>query len=300
MLVLSPSLSGGLVKLSKTGQTSENFLSPHFFVNFAQTKINMERTIYFRVSTENQSYERQMFRMTEYFKRMGMSMEGVNIISEKITSHTTFRQRKLYPILKNAKEGDIIYVCQLDRLGRTMVDILELVDFAVKKGIILLTIDNGYQLENKTAMGKLYLGMVSAMAEAERELRAERCQAGVDSATAELKLKGARVTRRGTIQTHWGNKKGVDLTPAVMASARVRTDEAIKWRESSIAVKTARRKKAEGWTLSQIVNELHQLYDDNKPSDPNTPNPYGTVTGKKPPKGTVSKWLRELNPLTLT
>lgn len=121
----------------------------------------MARTIYIRVSTGKQTYDRQLLEMNRYFERMGMSMDDVKIISEKITSHTEFKERLIYPILKKAKEGDIIYVCQLDRLGRTMIDILELVTYAVNKGVILLTIDNGYQLENRTAMGKLYLGMKS-------------------------------------------------------------------------------------------------------------------------------------------
>lgn len=257
----------------------------------------MARYAYFRVSTENQSHERQLYRMTEYFTRMGMGWDDVEIVSEKITSHTQFTQRAIYPVLKNAKEGDIIFVCQLDRLGRTMVDILELVDFAVKRGVVLLTIDNGYQLENKTAMGKLYLGMVSAMAEAERELRAERCQAGTDAAMEELRTKGRRVTRRGTVQTHWGNAGGTEKTKEIMrkareASAVAAQDRAIRWREGSKAVRFALRKRAEGWGVTQIAEELGKLYDD-------SPEVYGTPTGSRPSKGHVSKWIREANPLTL-
>ena len=264
----------------------------------------MARYIYARVSTEAQSHERQMFRMQEYFNRMGMSMDDVQVISEKITSHTDFTQRKLYPILENAKEGDIIYVCQLDRLGRTMVDILELVDYAVRKGVILMTIDNGYQLENKTAMGKLYLGMVSAMAEAERELRAERCQAGIDSAMAELRSNGSRITRRGTKQTHWGNKKGTEEAKRIMriaseASAQKRADDKMAWREQSAAVRFTLRKYAEGWTVTQIADELGKLFDDRAQTRPGEPNTYATPKGCKPQKGTVSRWISEANPLVL-
>lgn len=257
----------------------------------------MARFCYFRVSTEAQSYERQMFRMTEYFNRMGMNMAGVEIISEKITSHTEFTQRKLYPVLKNAKEGDIIYVCQLDRLGRTMVDILELVDYAVKKGVVLLTIDNGYQLENRTAMGKLYLGMVSAMAEAELELRAERCQAGVDSAVTEIKNKGRRITRRGTVQTHWGNKKGTEQTKTICAKAREAAaisaqDSLIKWKEESVAYQWAMEKFAEGWCRNAIIEEFNKL-------NARQPDVFCTRGGTPLSKGVLSRWIRDANPLTL-
>ena len=257
-----------------------------------------KRHIYFRVSTEQQSHERQMFRMTEYFNRMGMSMDGVEVISEKITSHTEFTQRKLYPVLKKAQEGDIIYVCQLDRLGRTMVDILELVDYAVKKGVILITIDNGYQLENKTAMGKLYLGMVSAMAEAERELRAERCQAGVDSAMSDLKKNGQRITRRGTIQEHWGNKKGAEETKRIMAIAREAAakkaqDAMIKWKEESVAYQWTMEKVAEGWSRNAIIDEFNKLHA-------RQPEVFCTRGGTPLSKGVLSKWIREANPLALS
>lgn len=238
-----------------------------------------------------------MFRMQEYFNRMGMSMDDVQVISEKITSHTDFTQRKLYPILENAKEGDIIYVCQLDRLGRTMVDILELVDYAVRKGVILMTIDNGYQLENKTAMGKLYLGMVSAMAEAERELRAERCQAGVDSAMADLRSNGSRTTRRGTKQTHWGNKKGTAATKRIMriardAAAKKATDDKMAWRESSVAYRWVMDKVASGMERKQIIGEFNRL---NKLQ----PEVFCTRGGKPLSHGVLSKWISEANPLAL-
>lgn len=252
----------------------------------------MARYAYIRVSTGKQTYDRQLHDLNKYFDRMGMNWDGVEIVTEKITSHTTFKERQLYPVLQKAQEGDIIYVCQLDRLGRTMVDILELVDYAAKKGIILLTIDNGYQLENKTAMGKLYLGMVSAMAEAERELRAERCQAGIDAAKEELKKNGHRITKRGTIQTHWGNQKGCDMSAAIEARIKAKADAIIAWREQSKAVRYAQRKRSEGWGVSQIADELGKLYDEN-------PEIYGTPTGCKPSKGTVSKWLRESNPIAV-
>lgn len=257
----------------------------------------MARYAYVRVSTQAQSYDRQILKLNEYFDRMGTDKDSITIVSEKITSHTRFTQREIYPILEKASEGDIIYVCQLDRLGRTMVDILELVDYATKKGIILLTIDNGYQLENRTAMGKMYLGILSAMAEAERELRAERCQAGLDAAKEELARKGKRIARcSGRVQTHFGNQKGCDMSKAVEASAIKRVNDAILWLEKSKAVSRARAKRAEGWKIDDIVKDLCELYDD---FEEDGPNPYGTATGCKPTKGTVSKWCREMNPIAI-
>lgn len=255
----------------------------------------MTRSAYIRVSTGKQTYDRQLHDLNKYFERMGMSWDGVEIVSEKITSHTTFKERKIYPILQKAQEGDIIYVCQLDRLGRTMVDILELVDYAVKKGVILLTIDNGYQLENRTAMGKLYLGMVSAMAEAERELRAERCQAGVDASIEELKAKGHRTTKRGTVQTHWGNQKGTDDTKRIMALARQhsaisRQDALIQWREQSVAYQWAIAQIRKGKPRLTVVAEFNELHA-------SQPSVYCTRQGKPLTPAILSKWIAMASPL---
>lgn len=252
----------------------------------------MARICYVRVSTQSQTYDRQMGDFNKYFERMGMSWDGVEIVSEKITSHTRFIERAIYPTLKKASEGDIIYVCQLDRLGRTMVDILELVDYAVKKGVILLTIDNGYQLENKTAMGKLYLGMVSAMAEAERELRAERCQAGMDAALEEIKRNGYRTTKRGTIQTRWGNAKGCDMSAANEASCRAKQDAMILWREQSKGYKWVQAQVMKGKSRALILEEFNELHA----ADPEN---YSTREGKPLSKGVLSKWCREMNPLAV-
>lgn len=252
----------------------------------------MARYAYIRVSTQAQSYDRQILKLKEYFDRMAINQDGITVVEEKITSHTRFTERAIYPTLKKASEGDIIYVCQLDRLGRTMVDILELVDYAVKKGVILLTIDNGYQLENKTAMGKLYLGMVSAMAEAERELRAERCQAGMDAALEEIKRNGYRTTKRGTIQTRWGNAKGCDMSAANEASCRAKQDAMILWREQSKGYNWVRTQLAKGKSRTIILEEFNELHE----TDPEN---YSTREGKPLSKGVLSKWCREMNPLAV-
>lgn len=149
------------------------------------------------------------------------------------------------------------------------------------------------------------LTMMALAASMERSSFAERRQYGIKAAISEIKEKGERTSRiSGKKQTRWGNEKGSAEAKRIMAIARKaaaqkKADEAIMWREGSKAVKFALRKYAEGWSLTQITKELGQLYDDNIPADSDSKNPYGTPTGCKPSKGTVSKWLREANPLVL-
>lgn len=62
--------------------------------------------------------------------------------------------------------------------------------------------------------------------------------------------------------------------------------ESVEWRSTSKAYKRALDKFSQGWTLTQIVEDLSDLYDID-------PDNYCTPKGCKPTKGTVSRWLKE-------
>lgn len=260
---------------------------------------------YIRVSSEKQSYARQLYQFNEYFDRCGIDRNKVQIIEEKITSYTSFRQRAIYPILRNAKEGDIIFACQVDRLGRTVDDLLELVKYADARGVVLQAIKEGMRVTRTTEIGEMMLTMMALAASMERSNFAERRKYGIKAAISEIKKSGERISRSsGKKQKRWGNEKGTDETKRIMAiareaSAQARIDAMITWRSESQAVDYAQLKRAEGWTLTQIVDEIGKLYDGFKPKNEDDKNPWATPTGCKPQKGTVSKWLRESNPLVL-
>lgn len=246
----------------------------------------MKKTAYIRVSTENQSYDRQLHDFHEYFKSHGINPAEVEIVSEKITSHTKFTERKIYKVLKDAQPGDIIYACQLDRFGRSVSDVLALVDFAMEKGVELITLD-GHKLENKTPMGRMVLTMLAAFAEMERTLRAERCQSGTDSAIEEIKKNGYRIARSsGKKQTKWGNEKGCDMSAAYTAAARSHTDRKIAWRENSPAFKWAMDKVSEGMPRKEIIKEFKKLHE-------LQPDVFCTPSGVTLSAGVLSYWIKD-------
>lgn len=90
-----------------------------------------------------------------------------------------------------------------------------------------------------------------------------------------------------------------DLSAANEASCRAKHEAAILWREQSKAVMFARRKRAEGWGITRITEELGQLFDDNATYGREGENPYGTPRGCRPTQGTVSAWCRGMNPLAV-
>lgn len=260
---------------------------------------------YIRVSSEEQSYARQLCQFNEFFKRRGIDASKVKFVEEKITSYTSFRQRAIYPILRSGREGDIIYACQVDRFGRTVDDINQLVDYADAKDIELHAIKDSLRVTRKTTIGKLVLTMMATAAEMERDNFAERRRYGIKAALAEIKENGKRTSRiSGKEQTRWGNEKGTEETKRIMAIAReasaaAKQEAVILWREQSQGVRFAQRKRREGWSIQQIADELGHLFDENTPADSDEKNPYATPNGCKPSKGTVSKWCREMNPIAI-
>lgn len=267
----------------------------------------MKQTAYVRVSTQEQSYDRQRLEFETYFNNRNIDPATVEFVEEKITSHTNFKQRAIYKVLKNAQPGDIVYACQLDRFGRSVQDVLDLVDFAMAQGVELVTLD-GHTIENKTPMGRMILTMLAAFAEMERTLRAERCLSGMEAAKAEIATHGRRTARcSGREQTRFGNEKGTNETKRIMAIAREssiakRMDSAIAWREQSIAVEYVRTERMKGRGIVEITASLGELYDmheKKRDASSDKPNPYATPNGCKPQKGTVSRWCREMNPIAI-
>lgn len=246
----------------------------------------MKQTAYIRVSTQAQSYDRQMFTFQEYFKNRGIDPTSVKYVTEKISSYTSFKDREIYKLLSKSKAGDIVYACQLDRFGRTVQDVLDLVDFAMGKGVELVTLD-GHTIENKTPLGRMMLTLLAAFAEMERTLRAERCQAGLEAMKKEIDENGYRISRcSGRVQTRVGNEKGYDMSAAVTASHIAATERKIAWREKSPAFQWVISKLREGWERKQIIEEFNKMHE-------LQPDVFCTPKGKKLTKGLLSYWISD-------
>lgn len=246
----------------------------------------MKQYAYIRVSTATQSYDRQLHTFNEYFKCHGIDPSTITFVSEKITTYTRFTEREIYNTINNAESGDIIYACQLDRFGRSVQDVLDLVDFAMDKGVKLVTLD-GHTLENKTPMGRMILTMLAAFAEMERSLRAERCQAGKEAEKEELERNGYRIARcSGKIQTRRGREKGCDLTIARKAAAHKAVMSKLEWKEKSMGYQWAIEKIQEGWSRKAVIEEFNKMHD-------RKPDIFCTRSGKKLSHGILCLWIQE-------
>lgn len=147
---------------------------------------------YARVSTLDQNLNLQV----DALKKAGCE----KIFQEKTSA---LKDRlKLTQLLEVLKEDDVLIVWKLDRLGRSMRELVQLVEGFSKKGVKFISLQD--HIDTTTAQGRLFFGIIASLAEFERDLIRERTMAG---------LKAARL--RGV---SGGRKKG--LSPEAYGKAQ--------------------------------------------------------------------------------
>jgi len=138
---------------------------------------------YARVSTADQEPRMQI----EALIRDGVGEE--RIYHEKV-SGAAKKRPQFSRMMRELRPGDVVTVWKLDRLGRTLRQVLETIDKIRDAGAHLRILTQ--QLDTSTPMGKCMLAMVAAFAELERDLALERTRAGLASAAAQGRRGGAR------------------------------------------------------------------------------------------------------------
>lgn len=135
---------------------------------------------YARISTIDQNLDLQK----DALEKVGCE----RIFYDKVSGTKTER-KGLTETLNYARKGDVVVVWKLDRLGRSLKHLIEVINYLDEKGIGLASVQES--IDTTTPGGKLIFHVFGAMAEFERELIRERTQAGLAAARARGK-KGGR------------------------------------------------------------------------------------------------------------
>lgn len=132
---------------------------------------------YVRVSTTDQHGAAQRDALLE------AGVEEKYIYFDQLSGAKAAKERPgLSALLAFAREGDTVIVYRIDRLGRSLIDVLNTVAEMQERGIGLRSLVDG--IDPSSASGRLQLGLFATLAEYERELINERVRAGVMAAKA--------------------------------------------------------------------------------------------------------------------
>lgn len=130
---------------------------------------------YARVSTKDQNLDLQI----DALKKAGC--DHTYIYKEQISGGTKERP-ELQKMMNQLRQGDVVVVWKLDRLGRSLTDLVHLVNEIQGKGAGLLSLNDN--IDTTTPTGKLNFHIFAAIAEFERDIIRERTKAGLESARA--------------------------------------------------------------------------------------------------------------------
>ena len=149
----------------------------------------MKTIAYLRVSTNKQELENQRLEILKYAQKEGLK---INTVMElQISSRKTTKARQIDSLLEALQAEDTLIVSELSRLGRSVGQIIQIVDTLIKKKIKFIAVKQGMIINGKTDIQtKVMVTMFGLFAEIERDLISERTKAGLAAARAKGKLLG--------------------------------------------------------------------------------------------------------------
>ena len=136
---------------------------------------------YARVSTEDQSLDLQL----DALRQAGCE----RVFTDKASAAKTHRPG-LSEAQSHLRAGDLLVVWKLDRLGRSVKGLVDLVEELDQQGVQFRSLTDG--IDTTTPHGRFFFHMMASLAQMERELTAERTKAGLDAARRRGRMVGRK------------------------------------------------------------------------------------------------------------
>jgi len=136
---------------------------------------------YARVSTQDQNIEMQLD---------ALDKAGCEQIFQEKASGIKSDRPQLLAMQQILRKNDVVYIYKLDRLGRSLKHLLEIVVELEKKGVGLISLND--PIDTTTASGRLIFNIFASIAEFEKDLIRERTKSGLEAARARGR-KGGRI-----------------------------------------------------------------------------------------------------------
>jgi len=145
---------------------------------------------YLRVSTVDQDTEKNKADLLNFCNRMGF-IGRVNFVEEKVSGTVSWKKRKLGEVIEKLNDGDILVVPELSRLGRSLIDILEILNNLTQKGVKVYSVKENFCLNGQDIQSKTMRTLLGLFAEIERDLISMRTKEGLKA----VREKGVKLGR---------------------------------------------------------------------------------------------------------
>ena len=142
---------------------------------------------YIRVSTDTQTVKNQKLAIKQYAKYH--RIHNLKFISETVSGTKSPEKRKLGSLLEIVQSGDLVIMTELSRLGRSLMMILDTLQYLLDKNVKVIAIKEGYELGDNI-QSKVLAFAFGLSAEIERTLISERTKLGIERARKEGKQIG--------------------------------------------------------------------------------------------------------------
>ena len=132
---------------------------------------NFKTIGYLRVSTGDQELEKNKSDILRLANHLNLGQ--VNFVEEIVSGKVSWKKRKIAEVIAKFSKGDTLIVSELSRLGRSMLECMEILSVAVEKGVRVYAVKGNWSLDS-SIQSKIVAMAFSMASEIERDLISQR------------------------------------------------------------------------------------------------------------------------------
>ena len=144
---------------------------------------------YLRVSSRDQDLHKQKYGILEFCQQKGFKID--HLVEESVTSRVSYKDRELGQLLQKFQTGDVLVVSELSRLGRSIMEVMEILHSLMAIEVRVYVVKGAMEL-GQNIQSKVMAFAFSLAAEIERDLISARTK----EALAKVKSEGKKLGRR--------------------------------------------------------------------------------------------------------
>ena len=145
--------------------------SPSKLEKIKTVSANFKTIGYLRVSTGDQELEKNKSDILHLANRLNLGR--VSFVEEIVSGKVSWKKRKIAEIIEEFTKGDTLIVSELSRLGRSMLECMEILSVAVEKGVRVYAVKGNWSLDS-SIQSKIVAMAFSMASEIERDLISQR------------------------------------------------------------------------------------------------------------------------------